>query len=162
MALVKSFGDAFGSSFLSNPAFKAQISTVFGAVGPALTRYKAANGAGPIGQSITLDNGFVGHFTPDGLFNIDYTPPNVSAAATAAAQAVAPPGTQVGYAPPGGGITLGPAAPPYAPSNQAPFVPPAAASVIPAPAPAATIFGLPPLLVMAGGGLVLFLIVRRL
>jgi len=140
------------SQAIKDPAFLARVDAVNSAIAPALQRYRAANGSGPVGVSITLDNGIMGHFGPDGQFYIDLVPPIIQAQAAYTGAVV----QQTGAPPP--------AAPAGAPPN--PFIAqPAAMTQAPAaaaPTAPKTIFGLPPLVVAGAGGVLIFLIARRL
>jgi hypothetical protein len=147
MALIH--GTATMGFDLSNPSTGlGQVLSALVANKPYLDAFKAKYGM-PVGVTVTLDNGVVGHFTADGLFNVDpRTPPVFSISPHADAD----------------------------PSNVGPFVPPpppgapggypAAASQTPSaggvPAPPKTLFGLPPLVLAGAGGLLIFLIARRL
>lgn len=149
----------------------AQAFAVLRANAPYLEAYKAAYGPNPIGQTITLGNGVQGHFTGETdpssgqpIFIVDFTPSSFRDAAISnynAQQSGAPapyPPPPVYQPPPPPSF---PGAPSY-PGAPGSYPGAAPAMVTSSSAAAKPLLGIPPIALIAGGGLLVFLIARRL
>lgn len=147
-----------------------KVLAILRANGPYLEAYKAAYGIAPPGQLVTLSNGVQGHFTgeidPAGgqpLFQIDFTPQAFADEAVAnynATSVGAPAPYPQPLNPPPPPPPSFPRAPSYPgqPGTYPGSAPPMAATTSSGAKP---FLGIPPLALVAGGGLLIFLIARR-
>lgn len=137
MALTRTFGFS-----LDNAAIRQAVAGAV-ALGPYLDAYKAQYGT-PQGTAVVLGDGTRGHFDEAGLFVIDQPGGAIPPAAPTATSS-------------GSGLVFPTSAfnPSGAPPSRAP-------AVVPGPAASGLLSRIPPLVWVGAGGLVLFLIARRL